>query len=153
MRNVPEGTPTAGAAGSSPVVPAIPSNRVLRISLQPMRVQTGALLHPLLLRRQKPFLPDVSGKSIRLADYTTSTEWQSCESVQTQKPDDQRLICRLTGEVGASTRLTGKALISAIAVYARSNSNRKPIHKFFPECVEKRKQKHKREVPTGIPVN
>jgi len=62
MRNVPEGTITAEAAGSSPVVPAIPSKRVPRISLQPMRVQMGVLSHPLLCDDEKPLLPDVSGK-------------------------------------------------------------------------------------------
>ena len=37
---------TAEAAGSSPVVPAIHSKRVGRISLKPTRVQKGAFLHP-----------------------------------------------------------------------------------------------------------
>jgi len=47
MRSVPEGTITAEATGSSPVVPAIPSERVPRISLQPVRVQMVVLSHPL----------------------------------------------------------------------------------------------------------
>jgi hypothetical protein len=37
---------TAEAAGSSPVVPAIHSKRVVAISLKPTRVQKGAFLHP-----------------------------------------------------------------------------------------------------------
>jgi hypothetical protein len=42
---------TAGAAGSSLVVPAIHFERVERISMKPMTVQKGAFLHPFSLIR------------------------------------------------------------------------------------------------------
>src|SRR5258705_5669209 len=48
---------TAEAAGSSPVVPAIHSKRVARISMKPTRVQKGAFLHPFCtpFRQLEPF--------------------------------------------------------------------------------------------------
>jgi hypothetical protein len=49
---------TAEAAGSSPVVPAIHSTRVVLISPKRMRVQKGAVLHPVCtsFRRLERFL-------------------------------------------------------------------------------------------------
>jgi hypothetical protein len=48
---------TAEVAGSSPVVPAIHSKRVVRISMKPTRVQKGAFLHPFCtsFRQLEPF--------------------------------------------------------------------------------------------------
>src|SRR5215469_1091396 len=106
MCNVPEGTVTAEAApvrvASSP--PFLPKE--FHEWLLPMRVQTGTLFAP--LRRQETFLPDVSGKS---TDYITSTEWQGCESVQTQKPDDHI--------VEPDKRLDANSLLAATAEAGR----------------------------------
>ena len=59
MCNVPEGTVTAEAAGSSPVVPAITSKKVPPISLEPTRVQTcvlfGAAWHAIAQDAKAPY--------------------------------------------------------------------------------------------------
>ena len=92
----PAGAVTAEAAGSSPVVPAIHSKRVERISQPATRVQKGAFLHPFCT----PFLQLKPVSRLPLARflraYISAVKWVS--EVNTSSSTAACAAC-LAGEI------------------------------------------------------